>query len=516
MRYSTLAFLILATGPFASASDKPLEIGSRRELFIDDWLVDRFEGDAKLHMHKPLGKEVALKNDKPWEDSSLGYVSVLKDGDLFRMYYRGHHHGSGEDARGEPMCYAESRDGIRWTKPNLGLFKYQGSTDNNIVLGGDGAKYHPTDKWKGKLGFETGLGWRGDMVPFIDTRPGVPPDARYKALVRGARGAHQIPGKHTDYGMYPFKSPDGIHWTLMSQNPVITKGRFDSQNLAFWDPVRGRYVAFVRDLLKRFMRNVHVAVSDDFVNWTEPVPLSYSDKVDRELYTNGILPYERAPHLLLGFPTEYTDLFAVAQVHPILMTSRDGGHFFKRFREPLISGSAPQERDGNRSNFMVHGLVRGNQREYFVYATEGYGYEKSDSLPEWRKQSFSPGTRIRRFAFRVDGFVSVRSGTAGGTIVTKPFVFKGSELQLNYIAWPSRAGRRNSAGEIRVELQDANGKPLKGLTLKNCKPLYGDEIDHTVTWQSGVNAARYAGKPVRLRFHLRHADLFSFRFVEKP
>ena len=506
MKYSKFVLLLLAAAPLAGAAEKPPEIGSRLELFVDDWLVERFEGDASLHLHKPLGKEVVLMNDRPWEDTSLGYVSVLKDGDLFRMYYRGHHHGSGEDARGEPMCYSESRDGVNWTKPNLGLFEYKGSTNNNIVLGGDGRKYFPTDQWRGKLGFETSLGWRGDMVPFVDTRPNVTPDARYKALVRGARGAHQIPGRHTDYGMYPFKSPDGIHWTLMSGKPVITKGRFDSQNLAFWDPIHGRYVAFVRDLLKGSIRNVHMAVSEDFVHWTEPVPLKYSDKVDRQMYTNGVLPYERAPHLLIAFPTEYTDRFAVAQVHPILMASRDGGHSFVRHREPLIPGSAPQERDGNRSNFMAHGLVRGNEREYYVYATEGYGYEHSDALPEWKKESFAPRTRLRRFAFRVDGFVSVRSGPDGGTIVTKPFVFDGNELQLNFITWP------RPAGAIRVEVQDANGQPLTGLTLNDCKPLRGDKIDHVVSWKSGVTPGRYAGRAVRLRFQLKHADLFSFKF----
>ena len=503
-----LAALVVCrvTTPLNAQTSSPPNIGSRLELFVDDWLVDRFERDAGLHLHKPLGKEVVLMNDQPWEDTTMGYFSVLKDGDIYRMYYRGHHHGGSEDARGEPMCYAESRDGISWVKPNLGLFKFKGSTNNNIVLGGDGKKYLPTEKWQGKLGFETGLGWRGDMVPFIDTSPNVKRDARYKALVRGARGAHQIPDKHRDYGMYPFKSPDGIQWTLMSETPVITKGRFDSQNVAFWDPVRRRYVAFVRDLLKGSIRNVHMAVSDDFVNWTEPVPLQYSDKVDREMYTNGVFPYQRSPHLLLAFPTEMTNRFAVAQVHPILMTSRDGGHSFLRHREPLIQGTAPRERDGNRSNFMAHGLVRGNEREYFVYATEGYGYEESDALPKWKKQSFAPKTRLRRFAYRVDGFVSVRSGPDGGTIVTKPFVFDGSGLKINYIAWPR--------GEIRVEIQDANGQPLTGLTLKDCNPLRGDEIDHPVTWQSGVTPEQFAGKPVRLRFQLRHADLFAFQFTK--
>ena len=101
MKYSAFALLLLGVGPLVNAADKPPHIGTRLEVFVDDWLVDRFEGDAARHVHKPLGKEVVLMNDKPWEDTTLGYVSVLKDGDLFRMYYRGHHHGGGEDARGE-------------------------------------------------------------------------------------------------------------------------------------------------------------------------------------------------------------------------------------------------------------------------------------------------------------------------------------------------------------------------------------------------------------------------------
>jgi hypothetical protein len=90
--------------------------------------------------------------------------------------------------------------------------------------------------------------------------------------------------------------------------------------------------------------------------------------------------------------------------------------------------------------------------------------------------------------------------------VTKPFVFDGDELQINYIAWPR--------GEIRVEILDAKGQTLKGFTLIDCKPLRGDEIDHPVTWQSGLTPGHLAGTPVRLRFHLKHADLFSFRFVQ--
>jgi hypothetical protein len=516
---ATMVFTLTAS----ALRTAPLELGSRLELFVDDYVVERFEGNAALHVHKPGGREVVLATDKPWEEETAGYFAVSREDSTYRMYYRAHHHGSGEKPRGEPMCYAESRDGLHWVKPNLGLFMFKGSADNNIVLGGDDEKFPATPKWRGKLGFETDLGWRGDIVPFKDTNPGATQDAKYKALVRGCRGPHQVLEGQSDYGMYPMKSPDGIHWTLMSEKPVISNRRLDTQNVAFWDVVHGRYVAFVRHLLWRNagakeaalpeqvrpggIRDVHVSFSRDFVNWSEPVPLQYPGDQDREIYTNGITSYERAPHILIGLATELTNIFSVDQVHPILMVSRDGGSTFRRYGDELIPNEAPQERDGNRSNYMAHGIVRGNEREYFVYATEGYGYEETDGLAGWKKQPSSNSIRLRRFVYRVDGFVSARAGLVGGAVVTKPFTFRGDKLVLNYIAWPIRPG------EVRVEMQDVNGQPLKGLSLADCAPLRGDAIAQPVVWQSGASPRAHVGQPVRLRFALRHADLFSFQFV---
>jgi len=91
-----------------------VDIGDRLELFVDEHLVDRLEGDARLHLHTPKGREVVLTHDKAWEDSSMAYFAAFLDGDLYRMYYRSFHHGTGEEAHGEPMCYAESKNGILW------------------------------------------------------------------------------------------------------------------------------------------------------------------------------------------------------------------------------------------------------------------------------------------------------------------------------------------------------------------------------------------------------------------
>ena len=150
---------------------------------------------------------------------------------------------------------------------------------------------------------------------------------------------------------------------------------------------------------------------------------------------------------------------------------------------------------------MVRGLVKGKGQEYFVYATEGYNEDGP--------------LRLRRFVYRVDGFVSVRSpkprswgeaGTPEGAIVTPPLIFAGKQLVINYTAWQS--------GSVRVELEDDKGHAIEGLTLADCVGLRGDAVDQQVAWQTAADLGAYAGRPVRLRFALQHAELFSFQFVE--
>lgn len=492
-----------------------IDINSRLELFVDDYIIAFMEGSSELHVHRPRCAEVALSDDKPWE-SSVAYFAVIKDEKKFRMYYRGFHHLSGNkpkeimkrQARGEIMCYAESWDGINWEKPELGLFKFDGSDKNNIVLGGDQNKYPPTKKWQGYLGKDLNL--RGDFAPFRDNNSeGVKAETQYKALIRGCRGLCQIAECRRDFGMYPFSSPDGLNWKLLSEQPVITKGKFDSQNLGFRDEVYNRYVAFVRDtrgvespraagrdteeVAQTLVRDIRMCTSHDFLNWNEPVFISYTgDKVE-DLYTNGILPYERAPHILIAFPTRFYSE-EVSQTAPVFMSSRDGGSTFHIYDKELITRDSPSERDGNRSNYMAHGLVRASNSEYYVYATEGY----KDGISR----------RLRRFVYRLDGFVSLRAGGGGGLVVTRPVIFKGDVLMLNY-----RAG---GSGSIRVAIENSDGRPLEGLGFKDCSPLTGDEIEAPVRWRGGASDIKQLeGKKVRIRFLLQNADLFSFQFRER-
>ena len=116
--------------------------------------------------------------------------------------------------------------------------------------------------------------------------------------------------------------------------------------------------------------------------------------------------------------------------------------------------------------------------------------------------------RVRRFTIRKDGFVSVRAGAELGELVTKPLIFTGNKLTVNYNA------QLGEAGKIRIEVLDGKKQPISSFALKDCNPLSDDDIDAVVTWKGGEDLSNLAGKPIHLRFVLNQADLFSFRFTE--
>jgi hypothetical protein len=286
---------------------EPMDIGTRRELFVDEHLIDSLR-DARRQLHHPTPREIAIEHHAPWEGAGSGYHSVIRDGDLYRMYYRGTALGveNGKLKLGrEVYCYAESRDGVTFTKPELGLHEYNGSKQNNII-------------W-------TGVGTH-NFAPTLDTRAGCPAESRFKALG----------GLPSQGGLFAFQSADGIHWSLMSDKPVVTKGAFDSQNLAFWDATAGVYRAYFRTFTQGVTtgavwkpagyRAIRTATSRDFLKWENDADLTYEDSPVEHLYTNQIAPYFRAPHILIGFPTQQADaeLFVVRRRRHPRRDSRRG------------------------------------------------------------------------------------------------------------------------------------------------------------------------------------------------
>ncbi len=143
---------------------------------------------------------MALRFDRPWEGAFCAYVTVLQDGEIYRMYYRGKPSANPDGSLDEVTCYAESRDGIHWEKPDLGLFEVAGTRKNNVILG---PEYAPVPH---------------NFIAFVDTRPGIPSSQRYKGL----GGLFPISEhKRFSNGLIGFTSPDGIRWKQIQEEPLI-------------------------------------------------------------------------------------------------------------------------------------------------------------------------------------------------------------------------------------------------------------------------------------------------------
>ncbi len=418
------------TGPtdnVGSASKKTsaINIGTRLELIVDEHLIERMSGAARLRLHSPTMREVAIVADKPWEGNAGIYWTFFQDGDLYRAYYGGQHYDPNTKRfvqRSQPfLCYAQSRDGIHWTKPELGLVEFKGSKKNNIVLG------HRS------LGNIQVKSFSPDHISvFKDTNPNCPPQSRYKALARA--------GSPTS--LVAFHSRDGIHFSPFSTKPVITKGAFDSLNLAFWDCTRGEYRVYLREFIhgvgggSHGWRGIKTATSKDFKHWTDPVWLDFPGAPLEHLYTNQIQPYFRAPHLFLGFPMRYHDpgwseqskalpgrvqrerraaqnkRFGSGLTDGLFMSSRDG-ITFKRWGEAIIRpGLRPKDNWVYGDNCVAWGIletkssVDGAPHELSIYATES----------NWSGKS----CRMRRYTYRTDGFVSVNASLSGGEFTASP------------------------------------------------------------------------------------------------
>ena len=457
-----------------------IELGDRRELFVDDYLIERLRG-VELRLQKPVPRNVAIEHDAPWEGNTSGYHTVFQDGNLFRMYYRGSHYHDG--GYRPVVCYAESRDGIEWYRPELGLVSHMGSTRNNII-------------WDGPATL--------NFTPFRDRNPDCRKGEEYKAL--GSPSA----ANHEEQALLAFKSPDGVHWSLISDKPVMdhTMGVnvFDSQNTTFYDRRRGCYVGFYRDSIYpdgvRY-RQIMTTTSKDYRRWTKGLLLDYGEARLDHLYTNAVTPYYRAPHIYVGFPKRLmpdrsvVGNMAIGLSDGVFMSSRDGLHF-KRWDEAFVRPGLQRERWETRNNMTAWGILETKNhletapKELSIFTSEAY-YNNEVA-------------RLRRFTLRMDGFVAANAPLRGGELITRPFTFSSPAKALSLNVSTS------AAGSARVEIQDADGKALKGYTLSDCDEIFGDYLDHTVTWNGAGDVSALVGKPLRLRFALSDADLYSLQF----
>ena len=503
---TTAALGRLAYSQRRTNGNAPLyEMGMRRELFLDDFIVDQTRGKIEFELHHPIAREQVIHHTQPWEGTSSGYHTVIQDGDTYKLYYCGFNfdlvNNQIRPTNVQVACCALSSDGIRWEKPKLGLFAHGDSKETNIIWQGSGCP---------------------NFSPFIDQRPGCPASERFKAFG----------GLKRNGGMLLFKSPDGIHWEKAHDKAVITNGAFDSANIGFWDPTINKYRAYWRYFTEGVtevdnwkpagIRAIRTAVSDDLINWDDEHNLAYVDSPPHQMYTNNIIPYFRAPHILVGFPMRYVErgwspsmrslpelekreLRAAAHIRygtaitdTQIMASRDGVTFNRwneAFLPPGIQRPDSWYYDHNSvawNMITTRSSLPGAPDELSFYASGG----------KWHGE----GSVITRHTIRQDGFVSASSPLKGGELVTRPLKFSGRQLDINFAT--------SAAGTLKVEIQTPSGRPIPGFSLAEADETFGNELDRSVTWQGSTDVSQLAGTPIRLRVTLSDADLYAIKFSE--
>lgn len=238
-----------------------LEVGNRRQLFIDEWIVEETRNLGRtLNQPAKYAGNPLMFPLYPWEGRLELYGTVLREEETgqFRMWYTGLGNmgvtpmGKRNETRWgfmgfDPeqllysMAYATSNDGIFWERPNLGLVEYEGSRDTNLVL----------------------LNAAGGNVIRDPRDPD--PERLYKSLFYESRDPDGTSNEGD--GVSVAFSPDGLNWTKHPGNPVITRAS-DSHTLFGWDENHRQYVAYCRPSVHEGdpTRRIGRAVSEDFIH----------------------------------------------------------------------------------------------------------------------------------------------------------------------------------------------------------------------------------------------------------
>ncbi len=441
---------------------------------MDDHLIEEKRGVVRTY--HPLKKHPAnpvLGMKGSWgERRTTPYGTVLpgEDGQGYRIWYDiwdGDCHN----------FYATSQDGIRWVRPSLGLVDRRGSRANNLF-------YRRT---------------RLDHMPQIIHTPWeADSDRRYKMVNfdfgAGSRGP-------AGRGYWGATSPDGIHWTDSPRNPILPDpgdvGHF------LWDPNRRSYLGYTKlyaPVRGYRRRSVGVNSTTRFQHWPPTelilVPDEFDDRwVTRsgqhtDFYGLAAFPYQSQ---YLGFLWIFriVDGGNDGSIFCELVSSRDGVTWKRQEgdRIPMLAPGPAGAWDSGQVQTFNHPLqVGGKLRVYYGAIETTHGFQEGDGA-------------IGLATLRKDGFVSLDAGSDVGVVTTRLLMNLEGELRLNADA---------GAGEIRVEVLDRTGEVLPGYGRDECRPMSEEGIDFPVRWRAHEKLPR-SREPLRIRFVLTRASLFSFR-----
>lgn len=525
----TLTALFAASG---RAADRPIPIGDRRQLFIDDRFIASASGVSRT-VNPPV-----KAGPIPLSTPVTGYVNgIVEHEGRYLMYYRSE----------GGYAVATSADGITWDCPNIGGRDATARAAGSVVFPGceeGGVFLDPKDTegfpFKAIFGIMPAAtaAWGPDLAAWA--APDLPPqDGRPKPGISG--------------GLYLFRSKDGLHWECIPR--VAVPLLCDSSNQAFYDSRLDRYVAYLRGFPEQAgspHRNKRVAVRTETASLLDmpwpfrrnPArPLSpagcYSyphdemeivlaadarDPARTDLYNPCVHLYPHAEDVYLAFPSMFRcygygqrenshgrDFRGAADGDGLfevqLAVSRDGIRF-DRIRSPYLRPGLARDTRGTAGDpdrglvTMGVGMIRRGD-EIYQYYHASPSTHVTGTIARAQRGADAAGA-VFRTVQRLDGFVSADAGPDSGEILTPALVFAGDRLTLNADC--------GGSGEIWVELQDADGRVIPGRSLADAVSIDRNGTAQEIWWHGGPDVSALAGVPVRLRIKMRSAKLYAFHF----
>jgi hypothetical protein len=432
-----------------------------------------------------------LQPERPWEGLIFSPTVLYEDG-RYRLWYEsvapnamseralpGHHN---------LLCYAESTDGVTWTRPDYDLLAYEGHARTNIVFGGELAGPH---------GFHGSGVFRDDAAPVAE---------RYKVIYLGfitPEEATAFAAKYPDasaplpdgsivWALCGATSPDGLHWTPLPEPLCLHMS--DTANNCYYDAQRGAYVAFVRTWVMG-RRSIGRMESADFRRFPLPETIRWPGAdvgATDTWYGNGKTVYPGTTDYHLLFPHRWQIADDRFYVH--LFTSPDGALWSAPPDNLVLPPTTPGMWDSGAVS-MGCGLVE---------------------LPGGRVGGLYTGYRVphkhpRRVPLGALGWAWWPRDRLVGLVADEVGEFStwlldvtGDTLHLN--------ARTAHAGAVRVEVLGADRRPLPGRTLADCDPITGDHPDAVVQWRGDARLTPDGTQPLGFHVQLARAELFSLRF----
>ena len=509
---------------------EPIEINTEPQFFLDNRFIAESDG-ITLEVNPARKAGVALSPEKPWEEYRIQPQSILEDRGIYKMWYlalpvypgiegeiscpRCGRKNSGKkvvcvtcgwpllgiDRTSEYLyhkCLAVSADGVRWERPDLGLTEYRGSKKNNIL--------DPAGSF---------------CVPAIN--PLGPAEEKFMAVA-----------EHKG-NLYVSVSPDGLRWK-MKPKPVLPFSA-DTNNQIIYDPVLGKYVAFLRGFPGRRTTVRCEFNSLDEAPWPHKSCRRKPDNtgtlyIEDELETvmdideqdpqlpgfdiNHISASRYADGVWFGFPglfrkyppagmtregREGHRYFAQGNdgtFETQLAVSRDGRKWTRPDRRPYVSNGLFGSPDGGLVMISPDMIKReGEIYQYYCGCRTTHGiFEPGDD-----RQTGS----IFRLVQDKDRFISASAGFGGGKLLTPPLIHHGNALELNVDC--------GSLGEAAVQILDEQGNPVEGFARDDCDRVDLNQIGQRMTWRGRGDLRKTAGRPIRLEFFMKRAKLFTFRLA---